>query len=181
MLSKIAIGDDEEYLVISCVDDLGNVVDPDTARRFFGLDAKTYAINETFDSPKLGEIFEMQKAEIMRGHNDSAEREFDAEVEKFERWCEDQKGTLERDIENLDKEIRDLKKEARAQHTLEEKIKFQRMQKEAESKRMNARRKLFDAQDAIDRERDRLIENAEKSLQKRITSQIIFAIDWRIV
>ena len=35
--------------------------------------------------------------------------------------------------------------------------------------------------DAIDAERDKLIENAEKSLQKPIKSQIIFAIDWRIV
>ena len=43
------------------------------------------------------------------------------------------------------------------------------------------RRKLFEAQDAIDAERDKQIKNAEKSLQKTVRSQIIFAIDWRIV
>ncbi len=43
------------------------------------------------------------------------------------------------------------------------------------------RRKLFEAQDAIDAERDALIEKAEKSLTLNVNSQIIFAIEWRIV
>ena len=46
---------------------------------------------------------------------------------------------------------------------------------------MNLRRKLFAAQDAIDDERDKLIAAAEKSLTNKITTQIIFAIEWRIV
>ena len=46
---------------------------------------------------------------------------------------------------------------------------------------MNMRRKLFEAQDAIDAERDKLIKNAEKFLQKPVKSQIIFAIDWKII
>lgn len=50
-----------------------------------------------------------------------------------------------------------------------------------DTERMNMRRRLFESQDAIDAERDKLIKNAEKSLQKPVKSQIIFAIDWRIV
>ena len=52
--------------------------------------------------------------------------------------------------------------------------------KTLDTERMNMRRKLFEAQDAIDAERDKLIKNAEKSLQKPVKSKIIFAIDWRI-
>ena len=52
--------------------------------------------------------------------------------------------------------------------------------KTLDTERMNMRRKLFEAQDAIDAERDKLIKNAEKYLQKPVKSKIIFAIDWRI-
>lgn len=183
MLTKISIGEDdpEEHLVISCVDDLGNTIDQETARRLFNLKAKTYDINEAFESKKLEEIFESQKAEIIRVNNQKTEQEFDAEVEKLERWSTDRKTALEIKLKELDKKIREVKKTARAPHTLEEKIEIQRQQQKLDSERMTMRRKLFEAQDAIDAERDKLIENAEKSLQKPIKSQIIFAIDWRIV
>lgn len=81
----------------------------------------------------------------------------------------------------MDKKIRELKKTSRQLHTLEEKIELQRQQKTLDTERMNMRRKLFEAQDAIDAERDKLIKNAEKFLQKPVKSQIIFAIDWKII
>ena len=42
--------------------------------------------------------------------------------------------------------------------------------KTLDTERMNMRRKLFEAQDAIDAERDKLIKNTEKSLQKPVKS-----------
>ena len=173
MLSKVTIGGDsdpEDHLVISCVDDLGNTIEQGTARRLFNLNARTYDINEPFTPGKLEEVFESQKAEILRQNAQNAEKEFDAEVEKFEIK-----------LKEMDKKIRELKKTSRQPHTLEEKIELQRQQKTLDTERMNMRRKLFEAQDAIDVERDKLIKNAEKSLQKPVKSQIIFAIDWRIV
>lgn len=184
MLSKVTIGDDsapEDHLVISCVDDLGNTIEQDTARRLFNLNARAYDINETFIPGKLEEIFESQKAEILRQNAQNAEKEFDAEVEKLESWSNDRKNALEIKLKEMDKKIREIKKTSRQPHTLEEKIELQRQQKTLDTERMNMRRKLFEAQDAIDAERDKLIKNAEKSLQKPVKSQIIFAIDWRIV
>ena len=184
MLSKVTIGDDsapEDHLVISCVDDLGNTIEQDTARRLFNLNARAYDINETFNPGKLEEIFESQKAEILRQNAQNAQKEFDAEVEKLESWSNDRKNALEIKLKEMDKKIRELKKTSRQPHTLEEKIELQRQQKTLDTERMNMRRKLFEAQDAIDAERDKLIKNAEKSLQKPVRSQIIFAIDWRIV
>lgn len=184
MLSKVTIGGDsdpEDHLVISCVDDLGNTIEQGTARRLFNLNARTYDINEPFTPGKLEEIFESQKAEILRQNAEIAEKEFDAEVEKLESWSNDRKNALEIKLKEMDKKIRELKKTSRQPHTLEEKIELQRQQKTLDTERMNMRRKLFEAQDAIDAERDKLIKNAEKSLQKPVKSKIIFAIDWRIV
>lgn len=184
MLSKVTIGGDsdpEDHLVISCVDDLGNTIEQGTARRLFNLNARTYDINEPFTPGKLEEVFESQKAEILRQNAEISEKEFDAEVEKLESWSNDRKNALEIKLKEMDKKIRELKKTSRQPHTLEEKIELQRQQKTLDTERMNMRRKLFEAQDAIDVERDKLIKNAEKSLQKPVKSKIIFAIDWRIV
>lgn len=184
MLSKVTIGGDsdpEDHLVISCVDDLGNTIEQGTARRLFNLNARTYDINEPFTPGKLEKIFESQKAQIVRRNAEITEKEFDAEVEKLESWSSDRKNALEIKLKEMDKKIRELKKTSRQPHTLEEKIELQRQQKTLDTERMNMRRKLFEAQDAIDVERDKLIKNAEKSLQKSVKSKIIFAIDWRIV
>lgn len=184
MLSKVTIGGDsdpEDHLVISCVDDLGNTIEQGTARRLFNLNARTYDINEPFTPGKLEEVFESQKAEILRQNAEISEKEFDAEVEKLESWSNDRKNALEIKLKEMDKKIRELKKTSRQPHTLEEKIELQRQQKTLDTERMNMRRKLFEAQDAIDVERDKLIKNAEKYLQKPVKSKIIFAIDWRIV
>ena len=183
MLSKITIGttEPEEHLVFTCVDDLGNQIDPDTARRFFNLNARTYDLPDAFDSTHLEPFFESQKAAIIADNAEKTAKQFDAEVEKLERWSEDRKTSLDLKIKEIDKQIRDLKKNTRNLHTLDEKIANQRNLRAAETERMNLRRKLFAAQDAIDDERDKLIASAEKSLTNKITSKIIFAIEWRIV
>lgn len=183
MLSKITIGttEPEEHLVFTCVDDLGNQIDPDTARRFFNLNARTYDLPDAFDSTPLEPFFENQKAAIIADNAEKTAKQFDAEVEKLERWSEDRKTSLDLKIKEIDKQIRDLKKNTRNLHTLDEKIANQRNLRAAETERMNLRRKLFAAQDAIDDERDKLIAAAEKSLTNKITTQRIFAIDWRIV
>lgn len=185
MLSKLSIGsgaDIEEHLVLSCVDAFGREIDQEVARRFFNLNAAVCQIDgSSFDFSALDAVFERRKAEIVKAGKLKSEKEFDAEIEKLERWSQDRKNALEIKLKDMDKRVRELKKTFRQPHTLEEKIELQRRQKALDNERMNMRRKLFEAQDAIDAERDKLIENAEKSLQKPVNSQIIFAIDWRIV
>lgn len=179
--NTIGTTEPEEHLVFTCVDDLGNQIDPDTARRFFNLNARTYDLPDAFDSTPLEPFFESQKAVIIADNAEKTAKQFDAEVEKLERWSEDRKTSLDLKIKEIDKQIRDLKKNTRNLHTLDEKIANQRNLRAAETERMNLRRKLFAAQDAIDDERDKLIAAAEKSLTNKITTQRIFAIDWRIV
>lgn len=106
---------------------------------------------------------------------------FDLEVEKLEHWSEDRKSSLEIKLNELDKQIREIKKAFNISHALEEKIELRRKQKAKKNERMIMRNKLYEVQDAIDMKRDKLIENAEKTLHKPAKSEIIFTIEWRIV
>jgi hypothetical protein len=65
--------------------------------------------------------------------------------------------------------------------SLKDKLEAQKQMKSLESTRNQKRRELFDAQDAIDRQRDELIDRIEKQLRQRHAAKPVFAIRWRIV
>ena len=52
--------------------------------------------------------------------------------------------------------------------------------KSLESQRNEKRRSLFDAQDEVDRQRDRLITEIERKLQQRLKTANLFAIRWSL-
>ncbi|MDR1091370.1 MAG: hypothetical protein LBL79_09865, partial [Prevotella sp.] len=78
---------------------------------------------------------------------------------KLDGWAEDLKLGLEREIKDIDKQIKETRRLSVAALTLEEKLKRQREIKSLENARNTKRKALFDAQDDIDRYRDVLIES----------------------
>ena len=89
---------------------------------------------------------------------------------------------LEREISDLDAEIKLRKSEARKTSRLEEKVAAQRLVKDLEKRRSEKRRNLFDAQDEIDAQKDKLFDEVEKTLmQKGIKEETLFNLRWRII
>ena len=88
---------------------------------------------------------------------------------------------LEREISDLDQEIRLRKSEAKKIGRLEEKVKAQRAIKEMECKRIEKRQNLFNAQDEIDEKKELLLSRIEKMLQQKVQQTELFTIKWRII
>jgi adenine-specific DNA-methyltransferase len=65
--------------------------------------------------------------------------------------------------------------------TLAAKLEAQKSIKALESTRSQKRRELFDAQDAIDQQRDGLIGKIEKQMRQRHNGQPLFLLHWNIV
>lgn len=108
--------ENEEYLVFSCFTDDGVAISSDMAKRFFSIDAQV--INDTFVheeiAVKLNEIAFANKQEVI---NENAARNFqffDTEMDKLDQWADDMKISLEKEIKDLDAEIK-LKKENRSE------------------------------------------------------------------
>jgi adenine-specific DNA-methyltransferase len=106
---------------------------------------------------------------------------FDAEADKLDGWADDLKIGLEREIKDLDRQIKEARRAAVAALSLEEKLAGQKQVKSLESQRHTRRRALFDAQDEIDRKRGQLIEEIEGKLQQRTALETLFTIRWKIV
>jgi len=64
--------------------------------------------------------------------------------------------------------------------TLEEKLSWQKKQRELENKRSRQRRELFDKQDEIEAQRNQLIEELEESLKQKVEEEELFFIEWEM-
>jgi len=88
--------------------------------------------------------------------------------------------SLEREIKDLDAEIRLRKAEARKLSDLESKVKERRNVKELEKQRDEKRRHLFEAQDQIEGKKDLLLEDVEARMKQQVSQNILFSIRWEL-
>lgn len=185
LVEKISIEsfEQEDHLAIACLRENGDYVYPDIAERMLTLPAKSTSFEPIEGSieEKLNEKITETLHEIV---SDSAERNnkfFDEEMEKLDNWADDMKLGLEKEISDLDQEIRLRKSEAKKITRLEEKISAQRAIKELEKKRTEKRQNLYEAQDEIDEQKDLLLDKIEKMLKQNVSRETLFTIKWRVI
>ena len=106
---------------------------------------------------------------------------FDQEVQKLEEWADDLKLGLEQQIKDIDQEIKETRRTAATAATLDEKLCWQKKQRELESKRTKMRKELFDRQDDIELQRNALIEQLEEQLEQKVEVRELFMIEWEII
>ena len=87
---------------------------------------------------------------------------------------------LEREIKELDRQIKEACRAATLALTLEEKLAGQKQIKALEAQRSQKRRTLFDAQDEVDKQREELIANNEGKLTQRSALQTLFTLRWKL-
>ncbi len=85
---------------------------------------------------------------------------------------------MEREIKEIDRQIKEARRAATVALTLEEKLAGQKQVKALEAQRNQKRRSLFDAQDQVDRQREELIAGIEGKLSQVPTMQALFSIRW---
>lgn len=185
LVEKISIEsfEQEDHLAIACLRENGDYVYPDIAERMLTLPAKSISFEPIEGSieEKLNEKITETLHEIV---SDSAERNnkfFDEEMEKLDNWADDMKLGLEKEISDLDQEIRLRKSEAKKITRLEEKISAQRAIKELEKKRTEKRQNLYEAQDEIDEQKDLLLDKIEKMLRQNVSRESLFIVKWRMI
>lgn len=184
-LSKLSIDsfEQEDYLLAAAFAEEGTVLDEEMALRLLALPAAQEGEIEVPDAvaEQLAERHFQLKQQIMEDNSEKNSQFFDEEMEKLERWAEDMKLSLEKEIKDLDAEIKLKKAEAKKIFRLEEKVKMQRVIKDLEKKRSEKRRSLYEAQDEIDRRKDALLEEIEARLQQKIQENELFTIQWKLV
>jgi poly-D-alanine transfer protein DltD len=87
---------------------------------------------------------------------------------------------LEKEIKDLDAEIKLRRYEAKRLLTLESKVKAQRHIKDLEKKRSEKRKSLFVAQDDIDNRKEALLTTIESRLKQNLQRKELFTLRWMV-
>lgn len=213
-----ALGQEEEYLVLSGIADNGDILEEDALRRLLRFPATvassalTHAAvgddlrpHETSviapaqaamssrsvvgadpvsaHSPapiQLDEIATARRQQLIEDISTRNLDYFNQESEKLDQWADDLKDGLEREVKDLDRQIREAKKEAKTALTLAAKLEGQKRVKTLETTRKKKRQSLFEAQDEIDERRDALIAEIESRLERDTSVERLFTIRWRL-
>lgn len=192
----------DEFLVLAARTDHNQILDDEICRKLLTLparikedvtaenaknaeresEANSSAISALFavNSPHLKKLRDAAVQEKLGEIDTRNGHFFDEEVQKLDRWSEDLKLSLEHEIKELDKQIRELRRSAALAQSLQDKLAHQKQLRDLERRRNGKRRELFDAQDAIDQQREDLIGKIEKQLKHTYGVKALFAIRWRV-
>lgn len=180
---NISSFEDEDYLIVACQTEKGEVIESELAKRMFSMSATVHARENLIQSEqeKLKEIIFSERAEVVSENANRNKDFFDTEIDKLDQWADDMKLSLDKEIKDLDAEIKLKKSEAKKMLNLESKVKAQRTIKELEKKRSEKRMKLYQAQDEVDDKKEKLLDEIEARLNQNIKATELFTIKWTII
>ena len=181
VLSTTALGQAEDHLLLAGVTDAGQPLHTEDAEKLLRLPAQVLEADLFMQPPaELNENTLRLQHEHMAAVNTRNLGYFDAEVQKLDAWADDLKVGLENEVKELDRDIKDVRRTATVAATLEEKLHWQKRQRELEDKRNQLRRRIFDRQDEIDAQRSRLIDDLEGRLDSRHQTITAFTVQWEL-
>lgn len=183
LLTVEALGQSEDYLLLAGIADNGTVLSDEATSRMMTIGgdvgSQITLPGETADA--LFQFVADQKTDVRRVISVRNARFFEEEADKLDGWADDLKVGLEREIKEIDRQIKEARRAATAALTLEEKLAGQRAVKALETERNSKRRSLFDAQDKIDERRSELIASIEGRLEQNVLEEDLFTIRWSVV
>lgn len=179
-LTVEALDQAEDYLIFAAISDDGEVLDSDQARRMLSLSPMSIQEAGQNTPAILNEVTEQRIAEVKKTISERNAAFFEVEADKLDGWAEDLKLTLEREIKDMDRQIKEAKRAATLALSLEEKLAGQKQIKNLESLRNTRRKSLFEAQDEIDQKREKLISDIERKLEQHVSLREVFYIRWRL-
>ena len=139
---------------------------------------------ESSDSPSVLSVLSVvetqRQSEIQRQVSERNALFYEAEATKLDGWADDLKVGLEREIKEFDRQLKETRRASVTALTLEEKLESQKQIKAIESQRNERRRSLFEAQDAIDSQREVLIEKIEGKLLQHNSDTVLFHLIWKL-
>ena len=184
-VDKISIDsfEQEDHFLISCYTDDGVGIYPDIAERMLLLPAKdgTTVTAPELIAGKLAECIGMLRGTVTEQSALRNETFFDEEIDKLDIWASDMKVALEREIKDLDAEIKLRKSSAKKLTHLAEKVAEHRIIKELENKRAEKRQNLYEAQDEVDARKETLLDKVEHMLEQKTEQTELFTIRWRMI
>ena len=182
LVSVESLGSQEQHLLVAATTADGQVLTEDDPEKLLRLPAQLQSAGLFSEGDNiLLEDMETRKHDLLQAISQRNLGYFDQEVQKLDAWADDLKLGLEQEIKDIDVEIKAVRRTAAASPTFEEKLAYQRQQRELEAKRNQLRRELFTRQDEVELRRNHLINQLEEQLQQGIEERTLFTVEWELI
>ncbi len=179
LISVEALGNQEQHLVVAACTADGIALAEDDPEKLLRLPATVQDAGLFNDGEMtLQADMETRQTVLLRDINQRNLGYFEQEVQKLDAWADDLKLGLEQEIKEIDREIKEVRRTAATAPVLEEKLSWQKRQRELESKRSSLRRELFVRQDEIEAQHNALIDQLEIQLQQQVEERTLFTVEW---
>jgi ERCC4-related helicase len=171
----------EDHLIFSATTDDDQTLEAEIAARLFMLPGNIVnQVQSNITPTTLQPLTEQQQKEIQLEISERNAEFYEAEADKLDGWSDDLKVALERELKELDRQIKEARRAASFALTLEDKLTAQKQIKAIEAQRNQKRKSLFDAQDQVDIQRDELIAQIEGKLNQQSKTESLFHLRWQL-
>ena len=172
----------EDHILLAGFSDDGTALGDDQCRRLLTLPAVETPLPgvDPAAEDKLREMFSVNRNIIF----DNLERKnasyFEGELDKLDRWGEDQRASLKLLLKELEDQIKDTRRSARLAGNLPDKLKLEREKRQLDSKRDEAWRQYEQAAKEIESRKDGLMDEVEKRLKQQVIDEALLTIRWKV-
>ena len=178
---RVSAKAEDEVLLLAAVTDDGATLDAERTRLLLEVEGATDAGPAGAPPAALTDALGVAVRERLDHVDARNARLYEEEAAKLDRWADDLKVGLEAELKDLDREIREASREARAAVALREKLDAQKRVRALEKRRTEKRRSLYDAQDDVDRRRDEMIAGLEADLTREHEVDPVFSLAWNVL
>jgi superfamily II DNA/RNA helicase len=170
----------EEHLLVAACTEGGLMLDTDVAERLLHVPAEAGESLSMMNSAALEEAIAFVRTDKENDVEARLQVYFEQENEKLERWAEDRRRALHLTVDELDREIKELKRAARQLKALTEKLEAKRQIKLKERERDRAYSEYNEAKKQIEQQEDALLDEMENKIQLRQRIEPLFSVRWTL-
>lgn len=181
---EVSAFDSEEYCLLTGYTDDGRVLTQEDCEKLFlcyGTEiesAKTLPESIIHKLQKGAAQHKQGKLQEVDSRNLAFFRE---EEERIFRWERDLVGSLEKELDTIKRQIRELERLSRSAKTMEEKLEATKKLEELERAKRKKRIELADREDEIGEKRRAMISELDKRLIKQTNTVDLFMLEWKAI
>lgn len=184
-LTKLSIDafEREDILVLTTVTDAGEILDQELSEKILSVWWREWGVI-SWENPleeAIRKSYNEERQKLLERTDKRNAIYFQEETEKLEKWADDHTKSLEIALKDTKAKIKEYTREAKKSENPTDQLELQQKIQTLTKEQQKLRREIFDLEDKILAERDRMIDILKARKHEKITEEHLFTIRFTIV